>query len=101
MTDEIVPRESIMCLALIRPGSKIDILSDAGKPTFAIYEFSREFGSYEIRFGDGSRIKLDAEDHNDLILLREFSGDRLDAFTDTWFVGKADESLMAVARGIR
>lgn len=98
MPTNLVPTESILCLALVRPGSKLHRRWGAGLPVYLFYEFSKPFGTYEMRYG-GEWMQLTPEDHRDLILLREFSGDRLDAFANTCDMEEPDESDMARARG--
>jgi hypothetical protein len=97
--DSLVPTESIMCFALVRPGSDLDRRIGSTAPAYVIYEFDRVFGTYEVRMGDGAWLSVSPADHEDLILLPVFSGARLEAFTGTWFTERADAELMAVARG--
>lgn len=72
-----IPSESIECLALIKPGSKLARKWQFEKPTYCIYEYDRGIGTREIRFGDGSGHQIVAGDHVDLILLPEFGPDKL------------------------
>lgn len=72
-----IPSESIMCLALIKPGSKLARKWQLEKPTYCIYEYDRGFGKRETRFGDGSGYQIVAGDHDDLILLPEFGPDQI------------------------
>jgi len=77
-----IPSESIECLALIKPGSKLACKWQLEKPTYCIYEYDRGIGTREIRFGDGSGHQIVAGDHAGLVLLPEFSKDKIsDLFT--------------------
>jgi len=101
MATALVPTESIQCLALLRPGSKLHkrwVGQSSELPVYLFYEFSKPFGTYEVRYG-GQSMRLTPEDHRDLILLREFSGDRLDAFANTCDMEEPDAADMARARG--
>jgi hypothetical protein len=72
MQSATVPTESITCLALVRPGSSLAQAWDLAKPGYCIYEYSRPFGTYEIRWGDGSWQSLTEADHDDLVLLTQY-----------------------------
>ena len=76
-----LPTVSIECIALIKPGSKLSREWKLEKPSYAIYEYSKAFGTREIRFGDGSWQQLTAKDHDDLILLPQLD----DKFVDKLF----------------
>lgn len=70
-----MPDESIHCLALIKPGSNLAKEWRLDKPSYAIYEYDKGFGSRELRWGDGSSHEIDEADHADLILLPQFDQD--------------------------
>lgn len=62
-----------MCLALVKPRSKLASEWQLSKPAYCILEHSPAFGNVEIRWGDGSSQELkDATQLDDLILLRQF-----------------------------
>lgn len=74
-----IPSESVECLALIKPNSKLARKWQLEKPTYCIYEYDRGLGTREIRFGDGSGRQIVAGDHADLILLPELGSDKISA----------------------
>ena len=73
-----IPKNSITCLALVRPGSRLAREWQLEKPTYGIYEYSAAFDERVIRFGDGSWQKLSPVDHTDLVLIEAFGEDELD-----------------------
>lgn len=77
-----IPAETrdFMCVALVRPGSRIAQEWRLDKPAFCIYEYTAWAAQkHEIRWGDGSGQELSPEDVDGLILLREFGEPELDA----------------------
>lgn len=76
---------SFECVALVKPGSKIDRAWKLAKPAFCIYEYTAwaaEHQKHEIRWGDGSWQRLAPEDFDSLVLLREFGEEALQALFD-------------------
>ena len=65
-----VPTESVVCLALVKPRSRLEREWRLEKPGYGIYEYDRAFNRRELRWGDGSWQELTEADHEDLILLR-------------------------------
>lgn len=73
-----IPTESMCCIALVKPSSKLSYDWSLQKPTYGIYEYSKAFGTREIRFGDGSWQSLTDEAHDDLVLLAEAGEELVD-----------------------
>lgn len=72
------PKDYIMCLALVRPRSRVEQEWKPGKPAYCIYEYEPAFDRHQIRWGDGSWQDLSPEDLSSLVLLKEFGSDELD-----------------------
>jgi|APEBP8051072661_1049379.scaffolds.fasta_scaffold00041_17 hypothetical protein len=83
---------SLMCAALVRPGSAlyqrvIGAPPPGGyvgsfPPAWGIYEYDHCYvqeQAHELRFGDGSWLRLDARDLADLVLLPEIDESALEA----------------------
>ncbi|WP_107677999.1 hypothetical protein [Agrobacterium sp. LAD9] len=66
-----VPTKATVCVALVKPGSKLAKEWKLPKPAYGIYEYEPVFERRELRWGDGSWQELSAEDHHDLVLLLE------------------------------
>lgn len=73
-----IPTESMMCIALIKPSSKLAYEWSLQKPSYAIYEYSKAYGTHEIRFGDGTWQKLNRKQMNDLVLLPQLDVNFID-----------------------
>src|ERR1035437_5795582 len=67
-----MPRKSITCLALVKPGSDLARTWKLEKPGYGIYEYNKASDSCVIRWGDGSSLELSPEQHRDLVLLPEY-----------------------------
>lgn len=72
------PKDHIMCLALVRPGSRIEREWKPGKAAYCIYEYEPAFDRHQIRWGDGSWQDLTPEDFPSLVLMKEFGSEELD-----------------------
>jgi len=77
-----IPTKSIVCLALVKPGSRLAREWKLSKPSYGIYERRGEFGTSELRWGDGSWQELSKEDHDDLVLLPEFNEEEVASLFD-------------------
>lgn len=65
--------ESFLCLALVKPRSKIASAWNLTKPSYCIFEYCGASGTVEIRWGDGSSQQInEVAELEELILLREF-----------------------------
>lgn len=82
MKQQLIPTDSDTCLALVKPRSGLARECRLGKPSFGIYEYDEAFGTYVIRWGDGSWHELTIEQHADLVLMPEYGKDFLEALID-------------------
>lgn len=70
---------SFMCVALVKPDSKLAREWKLDKPAWCIYEYeSWAVEKHEIRWGDGSWQRLGPDDVDSIVLLREFGEAELD-----------------------
>lgn len=79
MKQQLIPTESVTCLALVKPRSGLAREWQLGKPSYCIYEYAKAFGTYEIRWGDGSWQELTIEQHADIVLMPEYGEDFLES----------------------
>lgn len=82
MTDSTITTQSLLCLALVRPGSPLAVALAAEKPVWGVYEFDQDTGTREIRWGDGSGRALFAEDMDSLELLPAHGAEKIQSLFD-------------------